>query len=139
MELIFLYSHHLHLLIKLRTNILNTAQDRFLNDTFLYFDLITHAEQMLSKGEDFRIIGNKLLIIPQNSPISEKKKETALYKAVNSEFSDMAIKNKFILKSNIYKIPIAIRLLIVYDRIARYGKPKRLCFSGKIPVSTTIL
>ena len=47
------------------------------NDIFLYFDLITHAEQMLAKGEDFRIIGNKLLIIPQHSPISEKKKETA--------------------------------------------------------------
>ena len=72
------------------------------NDTFLYFDLITHAEQMLSKGEDFRIIGNKLLIIPQHSPISEKKKETALYKAVNSEFSDMAIKNKFILNDFSY-------------------------------------
>lgn len=72
------------------------------NDVFLYFDLITHAEQMLSKGEDFRIIGNKLLIIPQHSPISEKKKETALYKAVNSEFSDMAIKNKFILNDFSY-------------------------------------
>lgn len=72
------------------------------NDTFLYFDLITHAEQMLSKGEDYRIIGNKLLIIPQHSPISEKKKETALYKAVNSEFSDMAIKNKFILNDFSY-------------------------------------
>lgn len=72
------------------------------NDTFLYFDLITHAEQMLSKGDDFRIIGNKLLIIPQHSPISEKKKETALYKAVTSEFSDMAIKNKFILNDFSY-------------------------------------
>ena len=61
------------------------------------------------------------------------------YSVSNKVAKAKYIKNIFILKSNIYKIPIAIRLLIVYDMVARYGKPKRPCFSGKIPVSTTIL
>lgn len=72
------------------------------NDIFLYFDLITHAEEMIQKGEEYREIGNKLLIIPQHSPISAKKAKTALYKAVNTEFSEMAIKNKFILNDQSY-------------------------------------
>ena len=72
------------------------------NDIFLYFDLITHAEEMIQTGEEYREIGNKLLIIPQHSPISEKKAKTALYQAVNSEFSEMAIKNKFILNDQSY-------------------------------------
>ena len=72
------------------------------NDIFMYFDLITHAEQMISNMEELRIIGNKLLIIPQRSPISDKKSKTALYQAVNSEYSEMAIKNKFILNDFSY-------------------------------------
>lgn len=67
------------------------------NDVFMYFDLITHVEEMLKTGEEIRAIGNKLLIVPQHSPISEKKSKTALYQAVNSEFTDMAISNKFVL------------------------------------------
>lgn len=72
------------------------------NETFMYFDLVTAAEEMISNMEEVRIMGNKLLIIPQNSPISQKKAETALYKAVNQEFSEMAISNKFILNDFSY-------------------------------------
>ena len=72
------------------------------NDIFMYFDLIRHAEQMIQEQEEVRTIGNKLLIIPQHSPISEKKAGTALYQAVNSEFAEMAIKNKFILNDFTY-------------------------------------
>ena len=72
------------------------------NDIFLYFNLIQDAEQMLASGEDMRLIGNKLLIIPQRSPVSMKKSKTALYQAVDKEFSDMAIKNKFILNDFSY-------------------------------------
>lgn len=72
------------------------------NDIFLYFDLITHAEEMIQTGEEYREIGNKLLIIPQHSPISDRKAKTALYQAVNAEFSEMAIKNKFILNDQSY-------------------------------------
>lgn len=78
------------------------------NDIFMYFNLIQDAEQMLANGEEVRELGNKLLIIPQHSPISEKKSKTALYQAVNSEFSEMAISNKFILNDFTYvkKMPL---------------------------------
>lgn len=72
------------------------------NDIFMYFDIISHAEQMLQAGEEIRTVGNKLIVIPQHSPVSAKKKETALYQAVNSEFTDMAINNKFILNDFTY-------------------------------------
>lgn len=75
------------------------------NDIFMYFDIISHAEQMISNLEEVRIVGNKLIIIPQHSPISEKKKATALYQAVNDEFSQMAISNKFILNDFSYVKP----------------------------------
>ena len=72
------------------------------NDVFMYFNLIEDAEQMLQADEEIRELGNKLLIIPQHSPISERKSETALYKAVSNEFAEMAIKNKFILNDFTY-------------------------------------
>ena len=72
------------------------------NDIFMYFDLIQHAEDLIKNQTDYKIIGNKLLIIPMHSPISEKKGRTALYQAVNSEFTDMAISNKFILNDQSY-------------------------------------
>lgn len=94
------------------------------NDVFLYFDLITHAEEMINKKEEIRVIGNKLLIIPQSSPISEKKSHTALYQAVNSEFSEMAINNKFVLndfqyvkKQNLqeYRCMVQLGDLYIYE------------------------
>lgn len=72
------------------------------NDVFMYFNLIEPAEQMLQEGIEWMELGNKLLIIPQHSPISERKAETALYKAVSSEYSEMAIHNKFILNDFTY-------------------------------------
>lgn len=72
------------------------------NDIFMYFGIINHAEEMLETGEELRLVGNKLIIIPHESPISKRKKKTALYEAVNEEFSDMAISNKFILNDFSY-------------------------------------
>lgn len=72
------------------------------NDVFMYFNLIEPAERMLQEGIEWMELGNKLLIIPQHSPISERKAETALYKAVSSEYSEMAIHNKFILNDFTY-------------------------------------
>lgn len=89
------------------------------NDIFIYFGLIDHAEQMLRTGEEVRAIGNKLLIIPQNSPISAKKQKTALYEAVNAEFAEMAIKNKFILNDFSYVKP---RKLSEYKCLYRVGE-----------------
>lgn len=75
------------------------------NDTFMYFGIIEEAEKMISDMQEIKLIGNKLIIIPQHSPISEKKSKTALYQAVNKEFSDMAISNKFILNDFSYVKP----------------------------------
>lgn len=72
------------------------------NDTFMYFNLVEEAEKMLQNDIEWSEVGNKLLIIPQHSPISEQKAETALYKAVSSEYAEMAIKNKFILNDFTY-------------------------------------
>lgn len=78
------------------------------NDIFMYFNLIKDAEEMIANDEEIRAIGNKLLIIPQHSPISEKKRNTALYKAVNEEYTAMAINNKFVLNDFTYvkKMPL---------------------------------
>ena len=88
------------------------------NDTFMYFDLIRDAEEMVNNKEDVRILGNKLLIIPQNSPISQKKKNTALYEAVNKEFMEMAINNKFILNDQTY---VKERPISEYRCLAQIG------------------
>jgi hypothetical protein len=72
------------------------------NDTFMYFNLIDEAERMLQEDYEISELGNKLLIIPQHSPISERKAETALYQAVSDEYAEMAIKNKFILNDFTY-------------------------------------
>lgn len=72
------------------------------NDTFMYFNLIEQAEKMLQEDIEFMEIGNKLLIIPQHSPVSDMKSKTALYQAVSSEYAEMAIKNKFILNDFTY-------------------------------------
>lgn len=72
------------------------------NDVFIYFGLIEEAEAMLKTDTEVSIVENKLLIIPQHSPISEKKAQTALYKAVNDEYAQMAIHNKFILNDFTY-------------------------------------
>ena len=72
------------------------------NDIFIYFNIVTDAEEMLKTGQEVKVIGNKLLIIPQHSPISAKKAKTALYEAVDKEFSEMAISNKFILNDFSY-------------------------------------
>ena len=72
------------------------------NDVFMYFNLIDEAEKMLQEGYEISELGNKLLIIPQHSPISDQKSKTALYQAVSNEYSDMAIRNKFILNDLSY-------------------------------------
>jgi hypothetical protein len=72
------------------------------NDPFMYFNLIEEAEKMLQEGREISELGNKLLIIPQHSPVSERKADTALYKAVSDEYAQMAIHNKFILNDFTY-------------------------------------
>lgn len=87
-------------------------------DVLMYFDLTTHIEDMLQKDEEVRAVGNKLIILPLHSPISAKKAQTALYQAVNSEFSDFAISNKFIMNDFTY---IKKRPLNEYKCLFRVG------------------
>ncbi len=94
-------------------NALNIA-----NDVFMYFDITTEVEQMIQNGEEVRAIGNKLIILPLHSPISEKKAQTALYKAINNEFTDMAVNNKFVLNDFSY---IKKRPLSEYKCLFRIG------------------
>lgn len=89
------------------------------NDYFIYFGLIKDAEEMLKTGEEYRIIGDKLLIIPHDSPISKKKAKTVLYKNVQQEFSDMALKNEFILNDFTY---VQKHVLKEYQALLRVGQ-----------------
>lgn len=76
------------------------------NDAFMYFHIIDDAEDMIRKDEEIRDCGGgKLLIIPQHSPISEKKRKTALYQAIDDEFSKMALENRFVLNDFSYVGP----------------------------------
>ena len=94
-------------------NALNIA-----NDVFMYFDITTAVEQMIQEGIEVKAIGNKLIILPLHSPISEKKAQTALYTAINSEFTDMAVNNKFVLNDFSY---IKKRPLSEYRCLFRIG------------------
>lgn len=67
------------------------------NPIFAELDLIDKAAEMLNTGteifEDER--RGILLIIPQNSPISEQKTKTALYQVASADFKKMSIENRF--------------------------------------------
>lgn len=68
----------------------------FNNDILIEFDIIEVIRKMkLSKQEFYLSPERSLLVIyPQNSPISQKKKETALYK-LGGSFNKMALNNEF--------------------------------------------
>lgn len=69
------------------------------NDIFYYLRLVTVGEKMKRKGIMCHIDNDRdlRLYILKDSPISEKKKETSLYKlAKGTDFEDMAINNDFV-------------------------------------------
>ena len=60
--------------------------------------LINHIEKMITKGQSFSYLQDRGIVIvyAQGSPISDRKRKTALYKAVRSEqFKNMALDNDF--------------------------------------------
>lgn len=98
------------------------------NDVFMYYDLVTVAEEMLLNDEEVYIRNDILLIISQHSPISEAKAGTALYQNVSEEFAKMAISNKFILndfsyvkrrKLSEYVIRVKVGSLYIYKHKTR--------------------
>lgn len=78
---------------------LSNAND-LANDVFISFDLVEKAEWMLRKNRFEYYDDNRgiALLRFDDSEISEKKQETALYKMLgaNSSYSKMAIKNQFV-------------------------------------------
>lgn len=96
------------------------------NPIFLEMGVAVVAEKMLRKGHKFSVdrergIG---LFFLTDSPISNKKRETALYKACGRDFQDMAINNIFvdedsaIIKSvplKEYRPIVAIGELCIYE------------------------
>ncbi len=69
------------------------------NAIFMALNLVTPVMKMQSKGEQIRVLKDREigLIVPAHSPISEAKKETALYKmTAGTSFSESALENKFV-------------------------------------------
>lgn len=69
------------------------------NPIFTELRIITKAEKMLQKKQDFIKLPERSLsiYIPHDSPISKKKAQTALYRLAGeeSDFSQMSLKNDF--------------------------------------------
>lgn len=63
------------------------------------FGLLSYLEKMKKNHQEFSMLKEKgiIIILIDKSPISEKKKKTALYKAISNEsdFSKMALSNEF--------------------------------------------
>lgn len=62
------------------------------------FGLTDKIEQMQQHGQAFSMLPERgiMIVLTKKSPISEKKRNTALYKALpDSEFTQMALDNKF--------------------------------------------
>lgn len=67
------------------------------NAIFVEFGLLNKALDMVKKGQNYSKIEEKetALFFLKDSPISQKKAETALYKAISSDYSEMALSNIF--------------------------------------------
>lgn len=90
------------------------------NDTFMEFELVTPAER-LSTGEDEIYISDNdkvMLIVMKDSPISKLKEDTVLYQSASEQFSQMAIKNKFVMNDFTY---VNRRNLKEYKALFRVG------------------
>lgn len=108
------------------------------NPIFLELGLVKKAERMIRKGQEMSIdrargIGIFML---NESPISDKKRATALYKLTSgSEFERMSLDNTF---NDVNTSNVVIRPLIEYRPVVAVGE---ICIyahknSGKMYVST---
>lgn len=76
------------------------------NDIFMQLDIITPAMKLLESDREIwtDAARNILICMPKQSPISDLKKETALYKLTRgTDFENMAIKNQF-MNEDLYNI-----------------------------------
>ena len=93
------------------------------NPVFIELGLVTVCERMLAKNIDiYSNAGRGINIyLLHNSPVSKKKKETALYRLANekSEFTKMAISNDFNIETG---VNVGSRNLIEYKPVVQVGE-----------------
>lgn len=69
------------------------------NPLFIELKIITQCEKLIKKGNDLITLKDRgiSIYLPTNSPISSKKRQTALYRLAGSDssFSQMALDNEF--------------------------------------------
>lgn len=110
------------------------------NAIFMEMCLVKKAERMERKGQQISIDRNRgvAIFLLSESPISDMKRKTALYKATSgSEFERMSIDNRFL--GTDYK-NVVVRPIIEYKPVVAVGE---LCIyahknSGKLYVSTHV-
>lgn len=69
----------------------------FNNDILIEFNILEAIRSMKKSGQEFYFNRPQSLMViyPQRSPISDRKKETALYKLKGGSYSKMALDNEF--------------------------------------------
>lgn len=90
------------------------------SDILTAFGIRPKIEQMMKREQEYSEYRNMTLVLAMNSPISERKRNTALYQAINdNQFKAMALENSFSYNdfSNIGK-----RNVIEYIPRCRIGK-----------------
>lgn len=96
----------------------------FTNDILMNFDLIEPIRSMKASGQEFYYDAYRgvMLIFPQHSPISGRKKETSLYK-LGGSFEKMALKNEFVgyFEGNVASYNLkGFRPVAIYDDMCIY-------------------
>lgn len=116
------------------------------NNIFQSFGLVGKAYDMIRAGKELSIMQDRgiVLALPRKSPISEAKRETALYKALGREsqdFVDMALENDFAFyDSDIRSMPlrelrplIAVGEICIYEHKGGAGYYVSRHMSGSVP------
>lgn len=118
--------------------------NRLDNDYFVSLGIVGAAWDMMRKGREVRTVPERgiAIVLPQHSPISERKAETALYKAVgDGRFKAMALSNDFGFDAsnvaprrlNEYRPLLRVGELCVYEHKARMEIYVSRHASGRVP------
>lgn len=118
--------------------------NRLDNDYFVSLELVGKAWDMARKGREFKHLKDRgiAVCIPRHSPISQRKAETALYRAVPSgDFKAMALENSFgfddrnicTRRLNEYRPVLRVGEVCVYEHKARAEFYVSRHRSGRVP------
>ena len=87
----------------LRMVCMSNSEDIY-NPIFAEFNLENEYLRMMERGENYRIVQDQIAIYNlSDSPISEAKADTAIYKLGNENFNKMALANKFTVDADIIR------------------------------------